>query len=144
MSTRGTIAVVLPDGQVRSIYVHFDSYLMGVGRTLLLFWDSQELAELITSIGDMSVLGERIVPIGIHTANYPESGTCLFFGRDCGENDVNPITWISLAEYNLTNQFEEYNYLFFNGAWHVSQGSIGTKGMRKIEFSTCGTKVLIK
>ncbi len=135
MSTRSTISVVLPCEKVRTIYCHFDGYLMGVGRTLLSFWNSQELAEQITSIGDLSVLGQRIDPEGFHTSNYPESGTCLFFGRDCGEKNVDPITWISLPEYYIANQFEEYNYLFFDDNWHVSQGNAGKKGMFKIEFS---------
>ncbi len=143
MSTRGTVSVLLLDGRVRTVYVHFDCYLMGVGRTLLAFWNSQELAEQITAMGDMSILGQRIEPKGFHSYDDPESGTCVFFGRDRHETGMGPSIWISIHEYNLINQSEEYNYLFFDNAWHVSYGTNGLKGMQEIKFSTYGTKVIV-
>lgn len=143
MSTRSTISVVLSDGTVRTAYCHFDGYLMGVGRTLLMFWNSQELAEQITAIGNMSILGQRIDPIEFHSFTYPESGTCVLFGRDRGEPDNEPRIWISLSEYNIENQFEEYNYLFYDNAWHVSYNDNGLKGMQEIKFNIYGTKVMV-
>lgn len=144
MSTHSTISVVLPNGRVRTVYCHFDGYLMGVGRTLLSFWNTQELAEQITSIGDMNDLGQRIDPIGYHTFLNPESGTCVFFGRDNKELNCEPRLWISLSEYYLIAQFEDYNYLFNDGVWHVSEGSAGRAGMKQIEFTVYGSKVVKK
>ncbi len=131
MATRSTIAVVLPNGSIRSVYVHFDGYISGVGKTLLSHWNSQELAEKITSIGDMSILGERINPIGEHSFDKPELGTCLLYGRDRGKTDSNPITYISLNDYYISNNKEEYNYLFFDNCWHVMDGKSDRENMVK-------------
>ncbi len=131
MATRSTIAVVLPNGSIRSVYVHFDGYISGVGNTLLSHWNTQELAEKITSIGDMMILGKRINPIGKHSFDKPESGTCVFYGRDRGENNSNPTIYISLSDYYISNNKEEYNYLFFDNSWHVMDGKSDRENMVK-------------
>ena len=44
MSTRGEIGYKFPDGKVKVIYNHFDSYLNGVGKDLLEDWSLKEKA----------------------------------------------------------------------------------------------------
>lgn len=143
MSTRSTISVVLPDCSIRTVYCHFDGYLMGVGRTLLLHYDSQELAELITSFGSISVLSQRIEPIGDHTFNKPESGTCIFYARDRGDPILTKY-FISKSDFNISNSHQDYNYVFYNDCWRVFMCDAGFNGMKQIKMNIYGTKVILE
>lgn len=58
MSTRCRIGVELPDGKIKSIYCHHDGYISGVGKVLHDHYDSNELAEQLIELGDISSLGE--------------------------------------------------------------------------------------
>jgi hypothetical protein len=60
MSTRSLINVKCNDGKVRSIYVHFDGYAHL--ETLQKHYNSQELAEQLISLGDLSSLDESAGP----------------------------------------------------------------------------------
>jgi len=124
MATRGTIAVQLADGKVMQIYSHWDNYLEHNGRLLQEHYNSQELAEELVSLGDLSSLRERIhptAPLGIgHSFDKPEPGVTIYYGRDRGEKGVAPTTYDNYEMYRLSGQREEYNYLFADGAWHVS------------------------
>lgn len=121
MSTRSTISVVLNDGTVRSIYCHFDGYLEGVGAQLLKHYNSQDLADALIKLGDLSVLGDRIDPINQHSFNYPEDGTCIYYARDRGDDPkkCEPRTFMSFLEYRMCNEFQHMNYIFFDGKWRV-------------------------
>lgn len=143
MSTRCRISVVLTDGSIRSVYCHFDSYLMGVGRTLLLHYNSQELAERITSFGAISILGQRIDPIGNHTFKTPESGTCVFYTRDRGD----PMLFKhfkSESDYNISELHQDYNYVFFDNSWHMFRGDAEFNEMRRIKMNDYCTKVMVE
>jgi len=92
MSTRSLINVQCLDGKIRSIYVHFDgdSHL----ETLQKYYNTQDQAELLVSLGDLSILAERIAPkMGEnHSFDNPIKGICVAYYRDRGENwdDENP------------------------------------------------------
>jgi hypothetical protein len=121
MSTNSSIAVCLDDGSVRSVYCHWDGFIHHNGKLLLKFWNSQELAESLTSLGNMSILGKRLEPIGNHTFKNPEKDTCLFYGRDRKDVvGINAKVWKSLVDYFNNCDFREYNYLFNNGNWLVN------------------------
>ena len=143
MSTRGSISVVLADGSIRSVYCHFDSYLMGVGRTLLLHYNSQELAEQITSFGAISILDQRINPIGDHTFRADEDGTCVFYARDRCDPMLTKY-YISKSDFNLSNSHQDYNYVFFDNSWHVSRGDTGFNEMNRIKMNDHSTKVMVE
>lgn len=57
MSTRGRIGMKLPDGKIKSIYVHFDSYPEGVGKILTNHYNDPEKVKALVELGDISVLG---------------------------------------------------------------------------------------
>ena len=121
MSTNSSIAVCLADGSVISVYCHYDGFIHHNGRLLLEYWNSQELAESLVSLGNISVLGQRLKPIGKHAFNNPEKGTCLFYGRDRKDIiGVNANVWKSLIDYFENCDFRDYNYLFVNDNWLVS------------------------
>ena len=119
MATRGTIAVQHSDGKVSQIYSHWDNYPDHTGRLLVEHYNTLELAEELVSLGDMSVLGERIHPIGEHSFDKSEDGTCIYYGRERGEEDVKPRRFSDYELYRLTHQVEEFNYIFIDGEWYL-------------------------
>ena len=119
MATRSTIAMLLEDGSVRSVYCHFDGYPDGVGATLRDHYTDPAKIERLLDIGDLSVLD---VEIGeqVDFNGRPE-GQCLFYGRDRGETGINARThadeneWLGYRKGNAC----EYGYLW-NGVWWVT------------------------
>jgi len=114
MSTNASIAVEHKDGSVSVVYLHYDGSVNWAGKTLLKHYNSLELAEQLVALGDMSVLGERIEPIGEHTFTNPESGTTVYYNRDRGEDTVIDH-YDSIEDYLKNNIQEEYNYIFTEG-----------------------------
>ena len=118
MATRSTIAMLLEDGSVRSVYCHFDGYPDGVGATLREHYTNAAKIEQLLDLGDLSVLdveiGEKV------DFNGRPEGQCLFYGRDRGETGINARThadeneWLGYRKGNAC----EYGYLW-NGAWWV-------------------------
>lgn len=120
MSTRSTIAVVRADGSVKSVYCHWDGYLKHNGQVLLDGYNSQELAEKVTSLGDISFLDERYDPIGEHSFDNPEDGTTILYGRDRGEIGVTADSFWDINEYHSKNEHQGFDYLYKDGQWTVN------------------------
>ena len=99
MSTHANIGTI-QNGELVYIYLHFDGYPSHTLTTLKSHYNSQELADQLISMGDMSVLDNTI-----------ESS--IFYARDRGEKKV-----INKGESNFTNC--EYAYIFNNGEWNCS------------------------
>lgn len=106
MATRGTIAVVHKNGTVSQVYAHWDNYLSGTGQTLMDHYNSQELAESLVTVGDISSVGNTVE-------------TTEYYGRDRGEDEVEARVFTDLDGYYSGLQTQEYNYLFANGEWLV-------------------------
>jgi len=120
MATRGTIAVEHANGTVSQVYSHWDNYPSWNGKLLLDHYNSQELAEALVAVGDISSLAERIVPTGEHSFNSPEKGVTVFYGRDRGEEGCETSKHSSFTAYKMSGQAEEFNYIFRNGKWYCS------------------------
>jgi hypothetical protein len=134
MSTRSFIHVKRTDGKWARIYCHFDGYWDGVGQTLLDHYNSQELAEALVSLGDISCLGEEIGEKHDfdysmtfnkkHNGDYkarmndPEyiriQKMCNAYGRDRGEDGVDAVIGDTLEE---VFEREEYMYVWQDGEW---------------------------
>lgn len=108
MATRSTISVCNPDGSVSKIYCHWDGYIENNGQILQTYYNSYEKVKELQTKGDMSSLGET-----------PEDSE---YYCDRGETDVKPKVYKSFEYYTTRCQFEEYNYLFKDGEWLVSEG----------------------
>lgn len=103
MSTHATIIEKEQD-MYRSIYVHFDGYVGGLGRTLHENWnDSDSISEMI-DLGDASSIGSDL-------------DDCEFYGRDRGESDTGPKICNDLDQ--ALNELTEYSYLWDGDKWHV-------------------------
>jgi len=127
MSTNSNIAVVHANGTVSEIYCHYDGYIQHNGRILNDHYTTLELAEALVAGGRLSVLGERQSPIGEHSFDDPEKGTCIYYGRDRGEDDTDPDVTADLNEFHKLRYREEYCYLFVDGVWklEVRSGKCG-------------------
>lgn len=131
MSTRGRIGIELSNGNIKSIYVHFDSYPEGVGKTLLKYYDAPEKINKLMDLGDISSLGE-IYDEAVSKADWngprvtlnDSEKTYTIAYKDRGEDvpariDEDEIGYISKAG----KCWEEYMYLYKEGydgiyKWH--------------------------
>lgn len=121
MSTNSTIAVQHIDGTVHQIYCHWDGYLDCNGSMLKQFYNTPELAKELVSVGDLSSLNQRINPIDIHSFDYPEEGTCVYYGRDRGEANTETKVFESFDNYKVRYDKQQYNYLYVEAdeQWYV-------------------------
>jgi hypothetical protein len=116
MSTRATISYFDEDTKkYHSIYLHNDGYLEGAGKILKEHYSSLEKVKELVALGSISILGDRIAPIGKHSFYAPEKGTTVAYHRDRRENFsfVRPIIGKKLKKGDM----QEFNYLFVNGRW---------------------------
>jgi len=121
MGTRSRVGVMHGD-KCKSIYIHWDGYLSGVGKTLLEHYDSAKANHLV-ALGDVSSLRQNVeIPEGVeHTFDQAADGITIFYGRDRKENG---------CEFSVDHTFEdfmtrvndsgaEYYYIIRDGVWYV-------------------------
>ena len=102
MSTRGRIGVELPNGTVKSIYVHHDCYLSYVGKMLKEHYQDYQKVLKLVELGDISSLHETVED------TYPDSYK--------GWRDENCPPREDESEFDFWEKVgkcgEEYTYLF--------------------------------
>jgi hypothetical protein len=115
MSTRSTISIQTPEGNIRSIYCHYDGYLSHVGALLHTYYNTEEKVNTLIDLGSLSSLGEKLIPNpdAPHSFVKPQEGVTVAYHRDRGE-ELHIARLISIHEINS----QEYNYIFKEGAWH--------------------------
>lgn len=117
MATRSIIGIENEDGTITSVYCHYDGYVDGVGRTLLVKWCSRESAEALLALGDLSSLGDDLP-------------STVAFHRDRGELKRRPhlsrdVTGFMSERQNCGAQ---YCYLIDrSGEWFYSTANHGLK-----------------
>lgn len=112
MSTRSTISYLDPNGGVQQIYCHYDGYPSHTGALLKEHYSNPTAAGGLVDLGDLSYLAENLYPEGEHSFRKPESGVCVFYGRDRGETGTDPKHFESFEDYKEYNWQEEYNYIY--------------------------------
>jgi hypothetical protein len=123
MSTHATIAVLNSDNTISSVYLHSDGYTSFAGRMLLEHYNTQEKAEALVALGDLSRLAPSIAkPLG-HDFGTPVDGYTVAYGRDRSESDVCPQKQ-DLQCFRI--YAEGFTYLFANGRW-VTMSRKGSK-----------------
>lgn len=121
MATRSTIAVQLADGSIREVYCHWDGYLEHNGQILMRWYNTQALAERVTSLGDISALDRLYDPTAAHSFNAPQDGVTVLYGRDRGDADSAPRVHADFNTYQSQGCSQEFNYLFIEGRWTYSE-----------------------
>lgn len=120
MATRSTIAVELSDGTVQQVYAHWDGYLEYTGEILFNHYNTQEAAENLTKLGNISILRKNINPKGAHSFDSPEKDVTVYYGRDRGEEGQEPTKFRNIDMYFLKLEDQEFNYIFTKGQWFLS------------------------
>ena len=115
MSTNSVVAYLRSDGSIVSSYVHYDGYETGVGMTLLEHYNSDELAERVSSAGYFSSLSEDMsesLEKSVHTEEVEMFDSMTEF-----------------EEYLMENSHLEFGYLWTGGKWMVSSWSTAVTGI---------------
>lgn len=115
MSTHSTISIQTPQGAIRSIYCHYDGYLSHVGAMLHMYYNTEEKANALIDLGDLSSLDEKItfdhnLP---HSFVHQQAGVVVAYHRDRGD-----ALRIDCHDSILDIDNQEYNYIFKDGAWY--------------------------
>jgi hypothetical protein len=114
MSTRSSITVKIGE-KYHSVYCHFDGHPSHHGDLLLNHYNSQELAEKVVSLGDLSQFMESMDKPEGHSYKTPVRGYSIAYGRDRGESDVDTKILNDISEVNE----QDYNYLWDGDKWLV-------------------------
>jgi hypothetical protein len=116
MATRSNIIVERQDGTFAISYCHWDGDVEGVGKTLHEHYSSQERAEALSALGDLSsVVDKPILEAPGHTFDNPVEGVVIAYGRDRGDEGCAPSIFPSLREA-LTQADNEYVYVWTGGS----------------------------
>ena len=104
------------------VYCHWDGYPSYNGKILFNHYKDRAKVEKLISLGDLSVLDERIEPTegSGHCFEYDkrEKGVCVFYKRDRGETgvDAKEVTLEELA----CDSWIKYTYVYtLEGEWKV-------------------------
>jgi len=116
MSTRSTINVKMTNGDIKSIYIHFDGYPSHHVPILLSHYDSQEKAEELIALGNISSLAPSAEKPEGHDWRNPVEGYCVAYGRDRGDREEEASTHRTLYEF-LQECRQEYNYYWNGTEW---------------------------
>lgn len=106
MSTRSRVGIKEKDGTIRSVYVHFDGYVAGVGEILYEPYQDADKIEQLINLGDMSSIDSEIEKCD----PYTKRGEDLNIAEDTVES----------FNRNWTCCGEEYVYLYTDGRWMVN------------------------
>jgi hypothetical protein len=112
----------MPNGEVQSIYCHWDGYPAGVGSTLKEHYTNPLKVEALIALGDISILSENVAPSGgqersQHSFQNPADGVTVAYHRDRGEAFQAPRVDSSIESFSKSD-IEEYGYVFtLNGEW---------------------------
>ena len=139
MATRSTITARLSDGTYRSVYCHYDGYPEGpdgVGWMLQHHYNSQELAEEVTSLGPLSFLEPSCDAPHGHTYETPVKGHTVAYCRDRGDSFESSLHSTGSTYEDVFNApcCQEYNYLWNGSAWQL----ISDDPADSLRFTSCG------
>lgn len=102
------------------IYCHWDGYPAYNGNILLNHYKNREKVEKLISLGDLSALGPNIDPDPSqpHSFDDGQPGVCVFYGRDRGEEGVEPRMYNIFSL--MIDSWAEYLYIYtLDGKWKV-------------------------
>lgn len=121
MATRSRIGIQLPQGQIVSVYSHWDGYPEHNGKILKAKYTTIDSVTELIDGGDISSLETKTTWESTYTdgsyTNTREEQPLYYFER--GENDVEPQLSKNLKQFfKLTKDCGgEYSYLYRNGTW---------------------------
>ena len=155
MGTRSDIIVHRADDKWARIYCHWNGSIKHNGRILFEHYASQEKADALVALGDLSSLGEEIgkkhdfdwrAKFVNSKTSYGDKLTprqkaemnrldkmCNAYGRDRGETDVDARVFDTLVEaWPGNNCGTEFTYVFDEGEWYVGDPDEGSQTLVKL------------
>ena len=122
MATRSRIGMEMPNGEVKSIYCHWDGYPEGVGAMLKEHYADPAKVEALIALGDISQLQPLTEPdvLGVaHSFNQPAPCVTVAYHRDRGEEFRAPLVSLSVESF-IRGDIEQYGYVFTqSGEWKI-------------------------
>jgi exoribonuclease II len=115
MGTRASITVKTRNG-VKTIYNHWDGYHDGVGVTLIKHYHSQEKAEALIALGNVSSLRESLECPEGHNFDNRIKGYSTFYERDRGETEQKARSYPSVGAA-MEHEVQEFNYFWDGEKW---------------------------
>jgi hypothetical protein len=114
----GTPAVIaVKDGDnVTWTSVNYDGYIDHTGRMLVEHYNDAESVKALIALGDLSVLGKSIECPDGHSFDNPVRGYTIAYGRDRGEDNVDPqsANWLLF----LLSTKNIIRYVFEGDTWY--------------------------
>lgn len=102
MATRGMIGVVLPSGQVRAVYCHYDSYPEYLGVILDEFYHDMDLVESLCTYPIQSI---------------SESGFPNYFEDDGSDETFHVYNSMEEYFFHFGSEGDEYRYVLTEDGW---------------------------
>lgn len=137
MSTNSLIGVQQSDGSIRAVTCHWDGYPEWVGAILQEHYNTEEKANALISLGDLSSLGMKLCPdkefdepqyqrdgpAVRHSFETPQKDVTVAYHRDRGDK-LEIITCHTEARFMRMCKWCEYRYLFIDGEWEIIRGHL--------------------
>ena len=134
MSTHANIAILKPNGDIQSIYCHFDGYPQHVGQILHDHYNHQERVEQLIALGNISCLGEKLKPSELEIkCKHRYSNEFALLDKTEKERLSNDAQFhtrrIDLGSEPTENKalnhlcLEEYIYIFTPHGWYMVRPS---------------------
>lgn len=136
MSTRSYILKENDDGTYIGVYCHHDGYLTYNGAMLLDHYNSRERVDNLLSMGNISVLNEKIEPYPGTPHNFEsrQEDVSLFYKRDGYSKDNEDARIVNLKDLDDPASWIEYCYIFSkDNKWHYFKCGELNKGIIDLE-----------
>jgi len=120
MSTRCQIAMVQEDNTILSIYAHYDGHIETTGVYLHEYYSTQEKAEALIGLGNLSYVSKEIGERQDFNAFTERNWDwCLAYGRDRGQQNQQAKTVKNKEELIEKSKlgWADYIYLYEDGCW---------------------------
>ena len=124
MSTNATISVRTKDDSLKIINNHWDGYPSYLGCMLRDYYGTQELAEALVNLGDVSIVCKSIVCKSIecpegHTFETPVDGYSIFYTRDRGDKHCKTRI-VSNVTIGDARKYTAFNYHWNGNGWYIN------------------------
>lgn len=116
MSTNSRIGILHEDGTTETIYCHWDGYPDHQMPILAKHYDTAEKVKALLSLGDISILGERLAPEADepHSFEKPAEGVTVAYQRDRKEPMQPALTHKSVVSLMRADWGIPYYYFSMN------------------------------
>jgi len=133
--------MVMPDGAIKAIHLHWDGYPCGAGAILSGWYNTPVRLEQLFALGDLSSLGTKLEPDPEkeHSKYKSQEDVVLAYHRDYRERMVPPRIFTAKAAYELNGKSvldADYLYLFEGGKWFVKR-IYHTTGWIELTVNVC-------